>query len=248
VPARRRRSLSRSSTERTRLWNAKVKGDIYAQQLLAVKDMALEKVAGYQATHEYLISIVKLATSKFGAEGQLVQEYMWYAEKLWKLIQTYKSNALQKEADALYLWYLARGRSDLALRAVANALGIKISSLEDIAESTLTPALIKVVKKDTIVTDGSEQTLLEYIGNISTIAGYIDMSNMSADDTVIVRSYVKIKEGGEYVLYHPETFIGEQTEPALYTLPRLSGFAFKITIQQTGGTFKNFDYLFVKGV
>ena len=106
---------------------------------------------------------------------------------------------------------------------------------------------LNIIKMDTITADGSEQVLLEYAGKISTISGYIDLSNMEAGDTVIIRSYVKIKEGGNYVLYYPATFEGKQVEPALYVLPRVSGFAFKITLQQTAGSYKIFDYLFVKG-
>jgi hypothetical protein len=229
------------------MWDAKMRGDVYAETLHRVKEIGLPRLQAYQAVHETMIENVKNVLQNFGYEANLLQEYMWYAQKLWKMTVTYKDKALQKEADALYLFYLAKGRNDLALRAVAQTLGIKISSLEDIVEKTLTPALISIVKKDTIMADGTEQVLLEYSGRISTIAGYIDLSNMRAGDTVIIRSYVKIKEDGGYVLYHPETFIGEQTEPALYTLPRLSGLAFKITLQQTTGSYKSFDYLFVKG-
>jgi hypothetical protein len=247
MPARRRRSLSRSSVERAELWDKKMSGDVYATLLPDLKKNAMGKVMSYQATHEYLISIVKSVLSKFGVEAFLLQQYMWYAEKLWRLTQEYKSDALQKEADALYLWHLARGGNDLALRGVAKALGINISTLEEIMDKTLSPILIKVIKQGTILTDGTEQTLIEYTGSISTISGYIDLSNMDLGDTVIIRAYTKIKPDGDYVLYRPETFNGKQTEPALYVMPRLSGYSFKVTIQQTEGLFRNFDYLFVKG-
>jgi len=248
MPPRRRRSLIRSPIQRTQMWDAKMKGDIYSIQLTATKPLALPKVASYQTTHEQLISIVKQALSNYPSEIPILQEYMWFAEKLWKLTQTYTSKALQYEADALYLWYLARGRADLALRTVAKGLNINISSLEDIVNRVLTPALISIVKKDTIVANGTEQVLIEYVGRISTISGYVDLSNMEDGDTVIIRSYVKIKEDKDYVLYRPETFINKQLEPALHLLPRVTGVAMKVTLQQTTGTYKSFDYLFVKGV
>jgi hypothetical protein len=71
---------------------------------------------------------------------------------------------------------------------------------------------------------------------------------MDAGDVVTIRVYVKIREDSDYKLYRSETFEGKQGEPALYMLPRLSGFAFKATLQQTAGAYKSFDYLFVKGV
>jgi hypothetical protein len=248
MPVRRRSSLSRNPVQRTQIWDKKMSGEIYATLLPELKKISIDKVASYQATHEYLIATVKQALSSFGTEAPLLQEYMWYAEKLWKFTQHYRSNALQTQADALYLWYLARGRNDLALRIIAQALGIKINPLENIVEKTLAPLLISVVKKDTIIADGSEQTLLEYVGRISAISGYIDLSNMASGDTVLIKSYVKLKEDGDYKLYYPETFTDAQSAPALYLLPRMSGFAFKITLQQTTGSYKSFDYLFVKGV
>jgi hypothetical protein len=248
MPPRRRRTLDRNPINRIQMWDAKMKGDIYAIQLTATKPLALPKVASYQTTHEQLISIVKQALSNYPSEIPILQEYMWFAEKIWKLSQTYTSKALQIEADALYLWYLARGRKDLALRTVAKGLNINISSLEDIVERVLTPALISIIKKDTIIADGTEQVLLEYFGRISTVSGYVDLSNMVDEDTVVIRAYVKIKEDGEYKLYQKDTYYGTQTAPALYVMPRLSGFAFKITLQQTTGAYKNYDYLFVKGV
>jgi hypothetical protein len=233
---------------RTKMWEAKVKGDIYAQQLEAVKPLALPAVAGYQATHEHLISVVKGVLAALGTEQSLLQEYMWYAEKLWKYTQQYGGDALQRQADALYLWYLARGRNDVALRAVAQSLGVKISPLEEIVERVLAPALISVVAKGTLTADGTEQALLEYSGRISTIAGYVDLGNMEEGDVVVIRIYVRVTEDSDFRLYRSETFEGRQVEGALYVLPRLSGLAMRVTLQQTAGTFKTFGYLFVKGV
>jgi hypothetical protein len=229
------------------MWDAKMKGDIYKIQLEAVKPHTLPKVASYQAIHELLISKVKEILSSLNPEQPLIQEYMWYAEKMWKFTQQYNSNALQKEADALYLWYLARGRNDIALRMIAQALGIKISSLENIVEKILAPILISIIGKGTLIADGTEQTLIEYAGRITTISGYIDLGNMDVGDVVTIRSYVKIREDSDYKLYHSEIFEGNQLKPALYILPRLSGIAFKTTLQQTAGAFKSYDFLFVKG-
>jgi hypothetical protein len=248
MPARRRRTLDRSPIRRAQMWDKKMSGEIYATLLPPLKELAMPKITGYQATHETLIANVKSALSNFPSETPLLQEYMWYAEKLWKFTQHYGSQALQKEADALYLWYLARGRNDITLRMVARALGIKISALEDIVEKTLSPIMLKVIGRGTITTDGTEQVIIEYTGSISSISGYIDLSNMVDGDSITIKAYVKIKENGDYVLYRPETYSNKQTEPALYVMPRLSGYAFKVTIQQTQGSYKNFDYLFVKGV
>jgi len=247
MPARRRRTLSRSPIERVQMWNAKMKGDIYATQLSATKPLALPKVTSYMVTHEYLISIVKNIAEKFETEASRTQEYMWYAEKLEKITRTYKGEALQMQADSLYLWYVSRGMNDAMLRAIAQALGIKISPMEVIMERVLSPLLLKILAEGSITANGNEQPILEYHG-LALVSGYIDLSSMDEEDEVIVRAYTIIERGGEFKLYSSKPFTGRQAEPALYVLPRLSAYGFKVTIQQTKGSYKTFKYLFVKGV
>lgn len=89
--------------------------------------------------------------------------------------------------------------------------------------------------------------MFEYHG-LAVISGYIDLSNMEDGDEIIIRAYQKIERDGDWKLYRPETFVGRQIETALYVMPRLSAYAFKITIQQTSGTPKTFKYFFVKSV
>jgi len=247
MPARRRRTLSRSPVQRAKLWDAKMNPDVYKEYLDATKPLALPKIAGYQATHEYLISAVRDILNKNPSEYPIMQEYMWYAEKVWKLAKTYTSKALQLQIDALYIWYLARGLNDAVLRAIAQTLGIKVSPIEEIVDRVLAPMLLKILGKGSLTTDGTEQTLFEYIG-LAMLGGYIDLSNMTDGDTVIIKTYAKIREDGEYRRYAEETFTGKQASPALYFPPRLTAYAYKVVIQQTAGTFKTFDYLFTKGV
>jgi hypothetical protein len=247
VPAKRRRGMDRSPINRLEMWNRKMDPSIYATYLEKTKPLALPKVASYQITHEYIISTVKSALQSYPSEIPIMQEYMWYAEKMWKISQKYKSTALQNEADALFLYYLARGRLENALRTIALAFNIKISSSDIIFERIGVPSLLSIIGKGTVLTDGTEQTILTYVGT-AIIQGYIDLSNMQSGDEVTIRVYVKIKETGDFVLYAPETYRDEQPAPAIYMTPKLSGYAFKVTIQQTQGTYKNFDYLFTKSL
>jgi hypothetical protein len=246
MPSRRRAGHPRTASERLALWDAKMDGDIYARTLQKLKPLAREGEATYQAEFDRLLAIVKRVLEG-STEFYNAQAYMWYAEKLWSLTQRFSGPALQKEADALYLWHLARGRDDIALRAIAKALGVNISPLETIIENVMAPLLLSILAQGTITADGTEQTVVEYTGKISQISGYIDLSNMEDGDAVTVKLYVKIKPDGGYKLYHAETFNDKQEEPALYILPKVTGIAYKVTIQQTKGTYKSFDYLFIKG-
>ena len=99
----------------------------------------------------------------------------------------------------------------------------------------------------TLIADGTEQTLIEYSG-VARISGYIDLQNMESGDTIIIRYYVKFSENGEYKKYYEDSYSGAQSYPALYFAPRESYVAIKITLQQTSGAFKSFQYNFLREV
>jgi hypothetical protein len=234
-------------SKRSKRWEIKTRTELLSPVLDASHDLNARLIKEAYDEIDNVYSFVAKILDQNGVLANFRIIYRAYAEELWKLKKTYSSSALQTKVDALYLYYLATGLDDFLLRLVAQALGLNVSTIEDIVEKTLSPIVLKVIKQGTILTDGSEQPIVEYVGSITTISGYIDLSNMDLGDTIIIRAYTKIRPDGDYVLYKPETFNDKQTEPALYVMPRLSGYAFKVTIQQTEGIFKNFDYLFVKG-
>ncbi|MEM2579170.1 MAG: hypothetical protein QXN03_02755 [Desulfurococcaceae archaeon] len=177
MPARRRRTLSRSPSQRARMWDKKMNPEVYSKYLESTRGIAMERVISYQVTHEQLIAMVKRIVEQFGTEGAKTHEYMWYAEKLWKLVQTYTGNALQNESDFLYLYYRLKGNSDIILRAIAQSLGIKISSIGDILgkagiEVGLPPPTvggIELIKTGEIEIDSDEKTIFEREGDPTLI-------------------------------------------------------------------------------
>jgi len=107
------------------------------------------------------------------------------------------------------------------------------------------PAKTAPLKKGTLIADGTEQTLLEFVG-VGVISGHIDLQNMKEGDVVIIRQYIKVKEDGEYKKYAEETYTGIQELPVIYITPKAVDIAMKITLQQTSGTYKSFDYNFIR--
>lgn len=97
-----------------------------------------------------------------------------------------------------------------------------------------------------IIANGGEQTVYEVSSPSVKLLAYIDLSRMEAGDEVVVREYLMIREGGEYVKYHDETYRGVQDPPLLYITPKTVTYEGKITIQQTKGSFKSFDYNIIK--
>jgi len=125
---RRRKSVvTRTVSQRIRKWDAKVRGDVYAEIMKTVKPIALERFSRYQPIHDYLINVVRSVINQYGIDYGIMQEYVWYAQGLWYLTQKYRSKALQVEADATFCYYFFRGRNEDILRAIAKRLGIEIS-------------------------------------------------------------------------------------------------------------------------
>jgi len=99
----------------------------------------------------------------------------------------------------------------------------------------------------TLTADGSEQTVVEATGTLEfQLDGYIDLSNMASGDTVVVREYMKIASGGNYVKYAEETYSGAQSIPLLHIVTKPARYALKVTLQQTAGTNRDYPYQFFK--
>jgi len=101
------------------------------------------------------------------------------------------------------------------------------------------------LKKDNLTADGSEQTVIEATG-LSLLEGYLDLQNMQAGDTVLIKQYVKVEEGGDYKLVDNGSYSDVQTKPILHFLSRILDLGMKITLQQTAGTYKSFPHAFYK--
>lgn len=100
-----------------------------------------------------------------------------------------------------------------------------------------------VLKEGTIIADGTEQTVIEAAG-LMKLEGYVDLSAMTEGDTVILRRYVKITADGNYKLHGEETYVGVQAQPLIRFPPLAGCYGIKVTLKQTMGTYKSFNYQF----
>ena len=109
----------------------------------------------------------------------------------------------------------------------------------------VTAIRLKPYKSGTLKANGTEQTVVEYSG-LGKIIGYIDLQNMQAGDTVVIRMYVKLKSDGNYKKYDEGTYTGVQSKPVIYIRPKESHYGVKVTLQQTAGVMREFDYNFLE--
>jgi hypothetical protein len=104
---------------------------------------------------------------------------------------------------------------------------------------------LKTVAEGTLTANGSEQDVVNVSGR-GKYEGWIDLSNMQTGDTVIIREYIKLKSGGSWRLYTTTSYSGVQDEPAIHATRKLVEYGWRITVQQTAGAYRDYDYDFFK--
>jgi hypothetical protein len=97
----------------------------------------------------------------------------------------------------------------------------------------------------TMMTSGKEQKVFEYSRvEPFKLEGYIDLKNFDDYDEVVIRQYVRILRDGDFVKHAEKVYTGKQELPMVYITPKPSIYGILVTIQQTKGTFKPFDWEF----
>jgi hypothetical protein len=99
--------------------------------------------------------------------------------------------------------------------------------------------------RDTLAASGSEQTVYEVASPAAewipdTV--HIDLSNMAASDSTDIKVYVKLKSGGTYRMMDVNTFTDEQTVEGIVITGIPNRYGYKVTLEQTAGSNRNYDW------
>ena len=93
----------------------------------------------------------------------------------------------------------------------------------------------------TLTADGTEQIVRDYTGT-GRLHAYVDLTNMAAGDTTVIRQFMKVKAAGAYIKYAEETYSGAQTLPMLHVILKPGKNGVKVTLQQTAGVNRAYDW------
>jgi len=101
--------------------------------------------------------------------------------------------------------------------------------------------------RGTLTATALEQTVLQAVfspASGSMYGGWIDGTAMQAGDTVVLRQYARVEDGGDWVLtYTADTYTGVQT--VVFAIPETyTRYGVRITLQQTVGVGRQFPWEF----
>ena len=105
----------------------------------------------------------------------------------------------------------------------------------------------EAVVEGSLLMTGAEQTLVEKTDDkAGLLEGMINLTPMAGTDSVTVREYMQVLSTGTYAKYAEEVYTGPQTIPLLQIMTRISTHDIKVTIAQTAGTNRTFEYSFTR--
>jgi hypothetical protein len=78
------------------------------------------------------------------------------------------------------------------------------------------------------------------------ITGYITLKEMAVGDTVILREYCVIEEGGPLEKFTDETYKDAQAVPLICMPIKVLRYGYRFTLTQSAGTLRSFAYQFIK--
>lgn len=133
------------------------------------------------------------------------------------------------EYDAV-LSTLAAYVDELETRLTAARAG-NLDKIQEFAEDSL----------GTLTATGAEDEIRESLVE-GKLHAFIDLTAMQAADSITVREYMKIKAAGSYIKYAEEVYADVQSLPMLYIVTKPSKHGVRITLEQTAGTYRSFDW------
>jgi|TARA_R110000765_G_C18861874_1_gene600077 hypothetical protein len=100
---------------------------------------------------------------------------------------------------------------------------------------------ITSIQAGSITTDGSEQTIGSVVTDDAAFTGYLDMTNSTSGETIVIKIKVRISGTSDIVMIK-DTFVGAQDEPLYHFPPITSSENFTWTVEKTGGTNRAYTY------
>lgn len=106
-------------------------------------------------------------------------------------------------------------------------------------------AVLEIVAEGTLTADGTEQTVAELTSDLPVkFQGWINLDNMDLGDKVTIKTYAK-NQAGVYKTHAVELYADVLEQPMVNLITKVTE-AYWVTLQQTSGIYRDYDYRFYK--
>lgn len=128
-----------------------------------------------------------------------------------------------------------------------NAIWVLLQEIKSLSEDIKGVAASWVVEEEGVLTaDGTEQTIVDVQkANPFKSIMYIDMSNLAGADQVDVVEYLQTSATESLKPFTRSRFVGVQNPPLMMITEKLAAFRHVITLEQFGGTYRDFSWQFL---
>jgi hypothetical protein len=216
---------------------------LIAQKYASVQEIAIEEETIALIGNKALEKRVKNALLKDSISSLELLPYFYCAENGAALVKKYRGGTLIQEASLLRFKWLIRGLELDLLDKVLFVAGIDVTRL--LLWNVGAARLPQPLGNGVFTADSSEYLVVELTG-LNRLMGYINLKNMQAGDTIIIREYVKLLSSSSYSEYDKTLYVGVQVEPVIYFKSKEVQFGVRVTLQQTAGSYRNIEYDFFK--
>lgn len=133
----------------------------------------------------------------------------------------------------------------------ADTAAVKAETASILADTAAMEPIISAlptqnVTDGTVTTDGSEQDVYKYdapTGTFKPVYVKIDFTNHTATESVTLRTYYRIKTGGNYIKQNEVSWALSVPSPLLVNIDLESNrWGVKVTIEKTAGTNRAYDW------
>lgn len=131
---------------------------------------------------------------------------------------------------------------DYSIYAVVAPILVDTGVMEPIISSLPT----RNITDGTVTTDGNEQDVYKYDappGTFKPVCVKIDFTNHTVTESVTLRTYYRIKTGGNYILQNSVSYVLSAPDPLLVNIDlEPNRWGVKVTIEKTAGTNRAYDW------
>jgi len=245
---------------RGKVWGIKTSPDLFHPYLESRHSQSSKDIRRAYGLLDMVTQKIAPVLDRNGVFSSFRVIYRAYAEELWRLKESFSGKALDSSANAISAKYEMYGCDTDILKEVAYVMGLEVdfvglAGFRDILEEELDerrvhriPSFDEPIEGTLTVINLNEEyeLLLSEIGLPHYVEGYLSLENLQAGDSVLLSFYTRIRSTSSYIVYDTDAYSDAQVKPALYFLSKPSKHGIKITLKQTSGTQRNFEYIFFR--